>query len=897
MARAGKVVQHILSAAILLLVGLLGLNLFLTDRLERYLTDELVRRTAEATDGFYRLSFDKLDISFFSGELRLEGVRLVPDSLLFRRWQAADSLPQTYVEARIGLIGFKGLNLTWRLDYKRLHFNSFEVSTPVVHIYNAYYSNRLPKKGRHVEEKTLYELISPYIDVLSVKRLDLEHASVSYTVENPATPIVYALTNVSFHAYGFRLDSASSAGGKLLYCDNFDFATNQPQTLLSNDYFRLHTDKIRLSTEDSVIFIRNIALEPQEAIWNHRKQKPDKYLSGRIDTIEVRGIRFERKEALSYLTARTFEVRSSDIKAFDFSANTSSKGQFKSLSLYEFISPVLHEVVVGRVAIERVKLDYSLAVKDSVEVYTVGNANFRGYDFRIDSLPRYRGDPGYFGRFEVEASAVAGGMTARGYGFRIAALTVDSEKKNLRFSGLALYPLSVQQEPAVSLQAASLALDSWALSGRSPLRFSFGRLDMAGVTGSYSFLRKDGLPVWLRLDTTNLSARGLSVDMEMRTYRVDSFRLNTRNIRIPLNDGFYNLAVGALAINQRQLRLNNVRLSSPYPKMKFAYAQPRHDDWFDVSVGSLVADSIGLLSYLSDKAPGRILHIGDVRIDGVMLQNFKNKQIDVEPRLVPMIYGALQKAPVRLAVDTLSVTDLHVVYEELAKNGTHPGKLFFTDMNGTFTGFTNVVSMPKQYIRLDASGLLMGTGGFTATWMLPVDSLNDRFLLDGRLSAFDLTALNDIITPLAPLEVEGGRLNELTFRMDASSKGGTIQMLFLYDDLKANILKEKDGEQVANRFASRLARLLLKEGNPDKKRKGEASPRTVDMYVERDPYHSTFNYLWQILRPAVAESVGISHKEQEIANKSMDLISRIKHLFGRGKKREIESEPLPDSDL
>ena len=46
----------------------------------------LIERTANATDGFYRLSFDKLSISFFKGELRLEGVSLEPDSKVFEHW-------------------------------------------------------------------------------------------------------------------------------------------------------------------------------------------------------------------------------------------------------------------------------------------------------------------------------------------------------------------------------------------------------------------------------------------------------------------------------------------------------------------------------------------------------------------------------------------------------------------------------------------------------------------------------------------------------------------------------------------------------------------------------------------------------------------------------------------
>ena len=69
--RIRKILKHTVIAVLSLAVLFLVLNLFLTGRLERYLKRELIERTANATEGCYRLSFDKLSISFFKGALRL----------------------------------------------------------------------------------------------------------------------------------------------------------------------------------------------------------------------------------------------------------------------------------------------------------------------------------------------------------------------------------------------------------------------------------------------------------------------------------------------------------------------------------------------------------------------------------------------------------------------------------------------------------------------------------------------------------------------------------------------------------------------------------------------------------------------------------------------------------
>ena len=111
MGKTKKVLGYTLGIAIVLTAAIFLLNLHLTKRLERYLRKELIHRTAEATDGFYRLSFDNLSISFFKGELKLEGIKLYPDPSVFRDWERKDSLPSTYVTAEVGMIDFKGLNL------------------------------------------------------------------------------------------------------------------------------------------------------------------------------------------------------------------------------------------------------------------------------------------------------------------------------------------------------------------------------------------------------------------------------------------------------------------------------------------------------------------------------------------------------------------------------------------------------------------------------------------------------------------------------------------------------------------------------------------------------------------------------------------------------------------
>ena len=108
--------------------------------------------------------------------------------------------------------------------------------------------------------------------------------------------------------------------------------------------------------------------------------------------------------------------------------------------------------------------------------------------------------------------------------------------------------------------------------------------------------------------------------------------------------------------------------------------------------------------------------------------------------------------------------------------------------------------------------------------------------------------------------------------------------------MKVALLKEKDGETTQKGFLSRLANLVLRDNNPAHPERKDSKLRKVDMEIVRDPYHSTFNYLWQMLRPALVESVGVSKKEQDAALKVAGFFTKVKRFFGLDKKKDKREE-------
>lgn len=1261
-----KVGFTILAIAIVLFT----INWYMKSKLERYLREKLTEQIAQATGGFYQFHSEHLDIGLFNGELTLKGVVLRPDSTLFKQWAANDSLPQNYFDIEIERIHFKGLNLIWLFSYRQLHFDLFEIQKPIIKVIESKHSSRIELKTKNKDSKTLYETISPYIDVLTVQKMNLENASITYVTDDQGMPAIYGLENVSFHAYGFVLDKNSDQSGKLLLCDDFDFTTNQPQVLLSNNQFLLQTDSIRLSTKDSIIQIKKVHLQPQTLLWEQQHTLPDTYLEARVHSIEVKGVRFKRENAVDYLEAATFDINKSDIQYFNVEQDTiTAKPERKvetkdtlnlSWTLYAIVSPILHSISIDKIGIGEARLKYTNVSKDAIDIYHLDRFNFEAYGFRVDSLADIQQRFLYSQGFSVDAADIEGIVASQNHAMSIGRMKLNTVTKDFHINNVKLSPLMFntqrdymlgtidsirlsEWEYDKGLRAGQLSIDAPRIEyvkmhtpkkrqitegndksanldmvvpffnhvsihqvnlnngnivfqdktskdniiyklpkidfyasnflineatikhsrtyfASDNLRFSFERFDnllpgkdyrlmirkgvYTGVKGNLelydvkllpqketwkkapdtyfsvltpfvairhidykvsekentvmfnsfnlespdiqivktrnstgaekkgvqktdktlSFIaglfdisnakieysdqtNRDSLKTTVgniqmkslawdadmkntsigeitvqspiinyskrvegksqskataskpfagslnigkigvsdiqvginqpslklhfatthfdildikwnsqlfnlssvdiakpvvkvnqisksepsnptssekqsiynmlgglseqisvnkftvseanidyastlngkltrqqKLNTTNLFFSGLVINNELKTFALDDINLSTRNFQFPLSNGFYTLQAEAIDLkkNEGSLKIEKLHLIPAYSKQEFAYRHPRNKDWFDVSVGRISLSGIDFSRYFASN----IFHAKELAVKDVVLLNFKNQQIEIQHNIMPMIYEELQKFPVQLDIDTANVDNFKVVYEELPKKATTPAVILFTNMNGRLSGVTNIVSEPQQYIRLDADGNLMGTGHFTATWMLPVDSLNDHFFLKAHLNRFELVDLNPLITPMMSAKVDKGHVKSMTFSTNASSKGATIEMLMLYNDLDISVLKNKDGELTTNSFISTIANKVIKSNNPNKVYE---KPRHVHVTIERDPYHSTFNYLWQILQPAVVESVGFSQKQQNFAKKVTGFINKVKNIF-RKEKKEIKKE-------
>lgn len=382
-------------------------------------------------------------------------------------------------------------------------------------------------------------------------------------------------------------------------------------------------------------------------------------------------------------------------------------------------------------------------------------------------------------------------------------------------------------------------------------RITIGRLGLVNAQIEYCEI-KNGKKICHTLGGLSLNTNNLDIDVADTTLHGiggEDIRASINKLSYQLNDNTVTLEVDTLAFSTKAgtFSLSGIRLIPRYPWDQYASIAPGHTDWTQVIAGNVSCTGVDFGKILDDKT----IRIDSVSIRDVSVSSFKNRKIAQKPRIKQLFYESIQRVPFAVDIRRIHFSDINAEYRELAPYGELPGKVTFHDLHGDFFGLTNIPSTEQPFYKLTAQGKLMDRGTIDATFLLPVDSLTNRFEVTGKLGSMDMASLNPIITPLVNIQVDSGQINEMDFHIAGTDKQSTVNLVLRYRNLNIALIKT-DGTQLKERkFLSAVVDdLLIKHDNPDDKglRKGSGT-------TERNFERSQFNYLWKSLFPGIKETV------------------------------------------
>ncbi len=355
-------------------------------------------------------------------------------------------------------------------------------------------------------------------------------------------------------------------------------------------------------------------------------------------------------------------------------------------------------------------------------------------------------------------------------------------------------------------------------------------------------------------------------------FKTGNYSITARNFSRKLNQ-FYMMNAGLLKMNSSQMQINNFTLKPLVSRAQFIRMIPTERDLYDLKAQQITMN--GNWDLTSDK---QFLHGDHLRINNLHANIFRSKIPADDPSVKPMYSALLRTIKFPLIINTVSIANSVLEYEEDTKKSEGPGKLTFGNFNLTLKNLNSGKSPGKPTkIPIDINCRFMNSSPMHVKWTLDTASMNDSFAISGNIADLPAARINPFIEPYLKVRATG-TINDLIFNFTGNVNGlnGTVQMK--HKELKVELLKQT-GEQ--NKLLSAVVNIFVKSNSAD-------YPESVSVdNVKRDPTKSFFNLFWQGIQEGLKKILigkNVEQTEQSVRNTVKDVKEVTKSTGNSGKE-------------
>ena len=313
----------------------------------------------------------------------------------------------------------------------------------------------------------------------------------------------------------------------------------------------------------------------------------------------------------------------------------------------------------------------------------------------------------------------------------------------------------------------------------------------------------------------------------------------------------YQFSASGLKLNNKEgnITIKQVLIKPLLSETEFAKKIKVQTDRIDMTFNNINLKGVDFKKLINDN----ILEIQTASLQPLLkIFNDRTVTIDSSKEIVKYPHQSLVKLSFPFYIKKIIVNNGAVFYKEKARKSALTGIPNFTKINAELNNVTNIPAKIKEnsIVSLKASTLFLGLAPLTTEWRLPLNLSDTTFTVTGKLGQMEAIALNTITEPLAMVSVNKGNIKELTFNLKCTNYKGVGEIVFLYNDLKVEVLKMSDDTLKKKELLTILANTLIKNNNP-------VNDNTYigNVDYKRDIQKSFFNLLWKSIFDGVKKTV------------------------------------------
>lgn len=378
--------------------------------------------------------------------------------------------------------------------------------------------------------------------------------------------------------------------------------------------------------------------------------------------------------------------------------------------------------------------------------------------------------------------------------------------------------------------------------------------------GNATWRDPENKKVWGKINKVQLSVNSFSLDSLTTAanngwFSFQHVLLEGENGELYLADSLHKVQTARIHLDyqNKKVIIDSLKLIPLFTK-----SQMRHVRKYETNRLELTAPRVTISGFdMQRMMVKNELRIENVLLEQVRLTTFRDKTPPPNPRYFPLFPQlALLGADLNLKIDSVSIRNAFIAYEQLSEKTHKAGTVFFEKIDAELRNITNdsVSHQHNAYATLQVSTQFMGLSPLAVHVVFNLPDPNGGHRVTGTLGKLDLTLMNKVFEPLTAVSIRSGLLDQLNFNVRLNKHSSAGEVTFLYRNLKIDKLNENhlQDHDFDNSIKSLIANtFIIKKSNPS----GERDPRIGTIHVKRAREKSIFNFWLKSVLDGMKSSV------------------------------------------
>ena len=230
---------------------------------------------------------------------------------------------------------------------------------------------------------------------------------------------------------------------------------------------------------------------------------------------------------------------------------------------------------------------------------------------------------------------------------------------------------------------------------------------------------------------------------------------------------------------------------------------------------------------------------------------------NAKPATLP--HASFQSLGMPVHINMIRLTNSIVTYSEVARDGSRPGTIRFSDMNTKISNVTNdpTLMTAATPCTIHVSTLLNEAGRLDATFGYDLLSPKLNMTCRGTVSRMNATPLNELLENLNGIKITSGVVDStrFDFKIDGDDVArGTVEVLYhdLGIQMEDKVTLEQDLMARFKSFVNDKAKMHDRNPGDDGRLATVAS-----IARERAPQTPLIKFLWESLREGILTTLGV----------------------------------------